>query len=167
MEFIQFFTTAASAFPQYPRWLYWLAVLICLVGTELLKLPLKHFTKALPDKMRVRINTVVILIPEIFGLAVSGVLTAFGYSYSVMAAMAWGGTSQLAYLFISKIYQRIKGGEQVTLDTLNADFRAAKSEAENNNIDDEPDEDDEDEDEDITADDKFANICDEIKSFKQ
>lgn len=147
MEFIRFFTQEAAAFPQYPRWIYWLAVIICLAGTQLIKLPLKHFTKKLPEKTRIRVNTVIIAIPEAIGLIISAVLIAFKYEFSVMAAMSWGATSQLVYIFLIKVYNRIKGGEPITVDTLNEDFKEAYNEN-------------------VTANDKFSNMCDDIKNFK-
>lgn len=51
---------------QNKRLVWWLMALVIFVASQLLKLPIKHATRNLPEHIRKRVNAVILLIP--FGL---------------------------------------------------------------------------------------------------
>lgn len=127
----QFFKSINALIPEYPRWVFWGAIVIVLALSQLAKLPIKHFTGKIPDEnLRQKINTVIMLLPIAFGFLASWALTCFGFDFSVTAALVWGSTSQVIYGFVERLIKRVKNGEDITNDTLKEDITEAKETAE-------------------------------------
>lgn len=187
MSFVAFFTHIEVGTP-YPRWICWVCIALITLITEFVKLPYKHFTKKVPNEnLRKKLNIAIMLIPICGGLCASVCLMWLThYGFSLETAISWGLYSQVIYVFISNIYKRIKNGGDVTMATLEEDFQNAKKEVDENKDElkqlvegkeftgikvacdngDEEEDDEDDEEEDLTADDKFVSLIEEIKSFK-
>lgn len=144
-EVIEFFTRINIFAADYPSWLFWCALVVVLILSELAKLPIKHFTgKIENENLRKKINAVIMLLPIGFGFLVSWILTYFGFGFSITAALVWGTTSQVIYEFVSRIFKRIKNGEAITANTIKSDLKDSVEVAE-------------------TAEDKFNALVEQIK----
>lgn len=123
-KILDFFTRINIFVSDYPAWLFWVCVVVVLIFSQLAKLPIKHFTnKITNEKLRKKVNVVIMLLPIGFAFLVSWLLTYFGFSFSVSAALVWGTTSQVIYEFVSRILRRIKNGEDITAETIKTDLQ--------------------------------------------
>lgn len=144
-EVIEFFTRINVFAADYPSWLFWCAIVVVLILSELAKLPIKHFTgKIENENLRKKINAVIMLLPIGFGFLTSWILTCFGFGFSITAALVWGTTSQVIYEFVSRIFRRIKNGEAITTDAIKSDLKDSVEVAE-------------------TAEEKFNELVEKVK----
>ena len=144
-EVIEFFTRINVFAADYPSWLFWCAIVVVLILSELAKLPIKHFTgKIANENLRTKINAVIMLLPIGLGFLTSWILTYFGFGFSITAALVWGTTSQVIYEFVSRIFRRIKNGEAITTGTIKSDLKDSVEVAE-------------------TAEDKFNELVEKVK----
>lgn len=119
-----FFVKANALIPEYPRWVFWVVVVIVLVLSELAKIPIKYFTNKIANEtLRKKVNTTIMLLPILFGFLASWFLTVFGFSFSTTAALVWGTISQVIYEFISRIVKRVKNGDDITNETIKEDLQ--------------------------------------------
>lgn len=122
-EIVEFFSRPIAQFPQYPWWIYVATLIVITALTEVLKLPVKHFTDKIQNKsLRNKVNIVIVFIPVALAFAADGLFTLWGYSFSITVGFAWGGASQVLYEFISRLFARIKKGEDVTGEDVKEDF---------------------------------------------
>lgn len=144
-EVIEFFTRINIFAADYPSWLFWCAIVVVLILSELAKLPIKHFTGRIENEnLRKKINAVIMLLPIGFGFLASWILTYFGFGFSITAALVWGTTSQVIYEFVSRVFRRIKNGEAITTDAIKSDLKDSVEVAE-------------------TAEDKFNELVEKVK----
>lgn len=123
---------------DYPTWLFFVGIVVVLILSQLAKLPIKYLTRKIKpykddeknDKLRKKINAVIMLLPIGFGFLASWVLTFFGFSFSASIALVWGTSAITIYGFISRIFMRIKNGENITSDTIKSDINEAKKDSE-------------------------------------
>lgn len=128
-EIVQFFTEA-SALSPYPKWIYWCSVIAVVVLTQLIKIPIKHFTNKIKiETNRKRINLMFMIIPFIIGIGISFLLTIFKFDLSIESGIMCGATSQVIYRFLAKLFARTKKGETITKDTVVKDFVESKEES--------------------------------------
>lgn len=147
-EVLDFFTQIKNFASDYPNWILYGGIMVVLIFTQIAKLPVKYFTgKIQNEKLRKKINVVIMLLPIAFGFLLSWILTFFGFSFSVSIAVVWGTISQTIYEFISRIIRRIKNGEDITTETVKSDLTESVKEAQ-------------------TAEDKFNELVKEINSKK-
>lgn len=123
-EIIEFFTTD---FLGYPLWLNIVMIIVIMALTQVLKLPIKHFTDKITDKTkRDRVNAVIVLIPIVLSLIAQAIFTAcWGYKFTE-AVLVWSGTGQIIYEVASRIFARIKKGENITMDIVKSDIETAR-----------------------------------------
>ena len=126
MEDLVCFLTQVAIDPQYPKWLYWCtAILICGL-TQLIKLPIKHFTdKITVETTRKKVNTVIMFIPIILGILASYLLTFAHYSFSEEAGIRLGTASIVIYGIISRVLARINSGNEISIETIKEDATEA------------------------------------------
>lgn len=126
---VEFFVETDSLSP-YPRWVFWVVLLLVVGLTQLIKLPIKHFTnKITNDKLREKVNLVIMIIPFALGFSASGICYACGLGFSATAGTLWGTTSQVIYEFVVKLVQRIKNGFDINSDTIAQDLQDAQDTA--------------------------------------
>lgn len=125
------FLTETNALTAYPRWIYWVVLLLVIGATQLAKLPIKKLTDKITDKtLHKRVNTCIMLIPFVFAFAAAGILYACNYGFSVSTAILWGTTSQVIYKFASRLIKKIASGEEITDSTISTELNAAIAEGE-------------------------------------
>ena len=140
-----FFASANDLIPEYPRWVFWLVVVVVIGLSQLSKIQIKHFTDKIPnDALRKKINAVIMLLPIAIGFAASGVLVLCGFAFSWEAALVCGGVSQVIYGLVERLVRRVKKGEEITDETISEDLKDSVKEAE-------------------TAEDKFNELVGKIK----
>ena len=128
---VEYFTNAVASFPQYPRWLYIVTVIAIIGLTEAVKLPIKHFTnKVKNDKTRKVINLSVMAVPFVLAFVFGGFYTLIPAPFSIVACVSWATSAMIIYEFAERIIKRVKGGGDVTNETLTQDFSDAKTEVE-------------------------------------
>lgn len=147
-EMWNFFTRAIERIPEYPLWIFGVVVVIVLGLTQLAKIPIKHFTNKIENEnLRKKVNMLIMLLPIAFGFLASWILTYFGFTFSTIAALVWGSSSQVIYEFISRLFRRIKNGEDITTETISEDAKESIEIVE-------------------TAEDKFNDLVNQIKNGK-
>ena len=125
------FLTETNALTAYPRWIYWVVLLLVIGATQLAKLPIKKLTDKITDKtLHKRINTCIMLIPFVFAFAAAGILYACDYGFSASTAIMWGTTSQVIYKFASRLIKKIASGEEITDSTISTELNKAIAEGE-------------------------------------
>lgn len=120
----------------------WCAMAVVIFGiTQLVKLPIKAFTKKIKnDRVRRIVNIVILLIP--FGL---GVLAEYLFNtyylhtaFTVVTGLTWGGTSITGYAFVERFFgvkvknpYESKDGQAVLdfVDSVKADGKVDKNDA--------------------------------------
>lgn len=128
-EFINFFTQAIAQSPDYPIWLYWVTLAGIVGLTQITKLPIKYFIKKIKkESRRERIEAVIMLLPICFGILANYLYTFLGYPFVVDVGIRWGLGSVALYIFISKLFNRIKNNEEITKETIEEDATEAISE---------------------------------------
>ena len=127
---LDFFRTLNTLVPEYPRWIFWGVLLGVILLTQVVKLPIKALTnKIVNETLRKKVNTVIIFIPVGLGMMASWLLTFAGYTFAYEAGIIWGMFSQVIYEFFTKVFKRIKSGEDVDSSTLKGDLDTANSNA--------------------------------------
>lgn len=137
-ELLDYFTQIKIIAADYPTWLVWVGIVVVLLLSQLAKLPIKYLTKKIKpyedevknEKLRKKINAVIMLLPIGFGFLASWALTFFGFSFSTSIALVWGTSAITIYGFISRIFMRIKNGESITEDSVKSDLVEAKKDSE-------------------------------------
>lgn len=126
---VEFFVETDTLSP-YPRWVFWVVLALIIGITQMAKLPIKHLTnKITNNKLREKVNVVIMFIPFILGFSASGICYACGLGFSASAGVLWGTTSQVIYEFIAKLVQRIKNGMTINSDTIKDDLQSAQDTA--------------------------------------
>lgn len=147
-EVWNYFANAIARIPEYPRWVFVVVVVIVLGLTQLAKIPIKHFTNKIENEnLRKKVNMLIMLLPIAFGFLASWILTYFGFTFSTVAALVWGSSSQVIYELLSRIFRRIKNGENITAETISDDAKESVEIVE-------------------TAEDKFNGLVNQIKNGK-
>lgn len=125
---LDFFRAVNALVPEYPRWIFWMVMAGVLLLTQVCKIPVKALTKKyIPnDTLRQKANLVIVLIPFGLGLLASWLLTFAGYDFLYEASVIWGTTSMVIYELATKVFKRIKNGEDITSETLKGDLDTAK-----------------------------------------
>lgn len=125
-KIIEFFT---AEFLGYPLWLSIVMIIVIMALTQVLKLPIKHFTNKITDKTkRDRVNAVIVLIPIILSLIAEAIFTVcWGYKFTEVI-LVWSGTGQIIYEAASRLFARAKNGEKITIDVVKSDIEAARKE---------------------------------------
>ena len=127
---LDFFRTVNTLVPAYPRWIFWGVLVGVILLTQIVKLPIKALTNKIPnDALRQKVNTVIIFIPVGLGLMASWLLTFAGYEFIYEAGIVWGLFSQVIYEFVTKVFKRIKNGEDIDNATLKGDLDEANKNA--------------------------------------
>lgn len=143
-----FFIEANALVPEYPRWIFGGTIVIILALTQLVKLPIKHFTNKIKNEnLRKKINILIMLLPYILGFIASGILIFFDFNFSWEASVFWGGSSQIIYSFLERVFSRIKKGETITDETISSDFKDSVDEVK-------------------TAEEEFNELVDKFKNGK-
>lgn len=126
---LDFFRAVNALVPEYPRWIFWMVMAGVLLLTQVCKIPVKAITKKyIPnDTLRQKANLVIVLIPFGLGLLASWLLTFAGYAFLYEAGIIWGTTSMVIYELATKVFKRIKNGEDITSETLKGDLDTAKN----------------------------------------
>lgn len=126
---VEFFVETDTLSP-YPRWVFWVVLALIIGITQLVKLPIKHLTnKITNNKLREKVNVVIMFIPFILGFSASGICYVCGLGFSASAGVLWGTTSQVVYEFIAKLVQRIKNGLDIDNEAIEEDLQDAQDEA--------------------------------------
>lgn len=125
-EIFNFFVSVNSQMPNYPRYIFWGAIIVVLILTQVLKLPIKLFTSKIKDEnLRKKVNAVIMIIPCLVGIGLSAFLTIFSFEFSLMTGIFWGVTSQTLYEFASRLWQRVTTDDNVTAEEVEKDFKDA------------------------------------------
>lgn len=123
-EIFNFFLSVNSQMPNYPRYVFWGAIIVVLILTQVLKLPIKLFTSKIKDEnLRKKVNAVIMIIPCLVGIGLSALLTIWSFEFSVQAGLFWGLTSQTLYEFATRLWQRAITDENITKEEIAEDFK--------------------------------------------
>lgn len=123
-EILNFFISVNSQMPNYPRYIFWGAIIVVLILTQVLKLPIKLFTSKIKDEnLRKKVNAVIMIIPCLVGIGLSALLTIWSFEFSVQAGLFWGLTSQTLYEFATRLWQRVKTDDNITKEEIEQDFK--------------------------------------------
>ena len=123
-EVFNFFLSVNSQMPNYPRYVFWGAIIVVLILTQVLKLPIKLFTSKIKDEnLRKKVNAVIMIIPCLVGIGLSALLTIWSFEFSVQAGLFWGLTSQTLYEFATRLWQRVTTDENITKEEIAEDFK--------------------------------------------
>lgn len=127
---LDFFRALNALVPAYPRYVFWGALVGVILLTQIVKLPIKTLTSKIANNdLRQKVNTIIMFVPIGIGLAMSWALTFAGYEFVFEAGLVWGTFSQVIYEFVTKVFKRIKNGENVTDETLADDLNDARDDA--------------------------------------
>lgn len=127
---LDFFRALNALVPAYPRYVFWGALVGVILLTQIVKLPIKTLTSKIANNdLRQKVNTIIMFVPIGLGLAMSWGLTFAGYEFVFEAGLVWGTFSQVIYEFVTKVFKRIKNGEDVTSETLADDLNDARDDA--------------------------------------
>lgn len=127
---LDFFRALNALVPAYPRYVFWGALVGVILLTQIVKLPIKAITSKIANNdLRQKVNTIIMFVPIGLGLAMSWGLTFAGYEFVFEAGLVWGTFSQVIYEFVTKVFKRIKNGEDVTSETLADDLNDARDDA--------------------------------------
>lgn len=127
---LDFFRALNALVPAYPRYVFWGALVGVILLTQIVKLPIKTLTSKIANNdLRQKVNTIIMFVPIGIGLAMSWGLTFAGYEFVFEAGLVWGTFSQVIYEFVTKVFKRIKNGEDVTSETLADDLSNARNDA--------------------------------------
>ena len=138
-----------SEFTDYPRWLFVVTLVGVIVLTQLIKLPIKHFTSKISnEKVRRLVNISIMFVPIGLGFAFGGAYTLIPYKFSVEMCLRLGTVSQVIYAFLERLIVRIKSGSKIDNDTVAEDLAEAQKDVKN-------------------ADDKFNQLVDKIVPQKK
>lgn len=123
---LDFFRTVNTLVPAYPRWIFWLVMVGVSLFTQVVKLPIKALTKKIKnDTLRKKVNIIVMAIPFGLGLLASWLLTFAGYEFIYEAGIVWGAVSIIIYELATRVFKRIKNGEDIDDTTLKGDLNEA------------------------------------------
>lgn len=132
-EIARYFTSVSDKLPIYARYIHIVVIVAIILLTEAVKIPLRKYiidVKITNVNLRKKINLAFMILPFIFGLSASGILTLFKYPFSWEAGITWGVYSQVVYELIARIFKRIKNNEDITTDVIVDDFTEIKDNAE-------------------------------------
>lgn len=125
-EVYDFFIKSSALAPQYPRYIFLCMIICVMLLTELLKLPIKHFTnKIQQENWRKRINMVIMFFPTGIAFAICWVLTLFDYPLTFESALAIGTASMVGYEFLKRIFARKQNGEVINDEVIKEEFENA------------------------------------------
>lgn len=120
-ELYNFFIRTNDLIPEYPRWIFWLATFFIIIITQVIKIPIKKYTSKISNEvLRNKINASIMILPFAIASLGSWILTFFGFSFSIGAVFVWGTVSQIIYEFISRIFAKVKKGENITNETISS-----------------------------------------------
>lgn len=125
-EVLNFFVHVNAQMPEYPRYVWWGAIIVVMCLTQLLKWLVKMFTNKVKDEnLRKRINAVIMIIPCLVGIGLSGMLTAWSFEFSIQAGLFWGLASITLYEFGTRVWKRTITEENITNEEIKEDFKEA------------------------------------------
>lgn len=124
-DFVAFLTDSNLQTPNYPRYIFWVAVIAVVFATQLIKVPIKTLIEKKVSSERAKnwLSLIYMVIPFGFGMLASWVLTFCGYPFSWESGVVWGSMSQPVYTLISKVVKKFKKNGTINLEEVKADVQ--------------------------------------------